>query len=285
MATAISVQALTKRFKNDVLANDNVSLDVPAGNVFGLLGPNGAGKTTLIRQLTGELLPTSGDLSVLGIDVLREPARAKSMMGIVPQESGPIGALLVREHLEIFGMLHGLSRKVALERAEILIDELELRAFLRRPTYQLSVGVVRKMLVGMAITSRPPVLVLDEPTTGLDPTSRLKVWSIIREHQRQGGTVLLTTHYMEEAEALCQQVAILGQGRILATGSVDEIRALSEHPSKATYTVEGETRTVFGHTQDEVLAEVKRLGAVEFSIGKATLEDLYLEITAQKTIA
>jgi ABC-2 type transport system ATP-binding protein len=139
--------------------------------------------------------------------------------------------------------------------------------------------MIRKLVVGMALIGRPRVLILDEPTTGLDPNSRREVWAIIRSHQRAGATVLLTTHYMEEAEALCSRVAIMALGRIVAVGSVEEIRSLCRNRFKATYEEEGEPRVIYGETHQDVVAEVEARGIIEYALTKTSLEDLYLELT------
>jgi ABC-type multidrug transport system ATPase subunit len=278
---AIEIRGLTKRYRTGVVANSAIDLDVLAGSVLGLLGPNGAGKTTLVRQLTGELLPTAGSIVVGGIDVARDPLRAKALMGVVPQEAGTFDVLKVEEHLLIFGRLHGLSRRAAHERADQMLLDLDLQAHRAKRSMELSGGLKRKLLVGMALMSRPPILVLDEPTTGLDPNARREVWSVVRSLRSEGATVLLTTHYMEEAEALCSRVAILGAGRILADGTVEEIRSLCRNRFKATYEEDGHTRTLYGGTHQAVVAEVERLGLTEYAVMKTSLEDLYIELTAK----
>jgi ABC-2 type transport system ATP-binding protein len=278
-APAIEIRGLTKRYKSGVVANDAIDLDVPRGIVFGLLGPNGAGKTTLIRQLTGELLPTSGEIRVAGIDAIQSPLRAKMLMGVVPQEAGTFNLLTPEEHLRIFGRLRGLNAATANERAEQLLSDLGLVDSRKQWSIRLSGGMKRKLLVGMGIIARPPLLILDEPTTGLDPTSRRAVWTMLQSLTSEGTTILLTTHYMEEAEALCDEVAIIGRGSILARGSVEEIRSLCRNRYKATYQDNGSSKTVYGETQTEVLSELETRGVVEFAVSTASLEDLYLELT------
>jgi ABC-2 type transport system ATP-binding protein len=220
---AISIRALTKRYKKGALANDAIDLDVPAGSIYGLLGPNGAGKTTLVRQLTGELLPTSGEITVAGVDVVRNPMAAKWLMGIVPQEAGTFEVVTTEDHLKLFGRLRGLGIGAARARAEQLMQQLDLLPHRDKQSRHLSGGLRRKLLVGMALVADPRVLVLDEPTTGLDPRSRREVWDLITSVRSTGATVLLTTHYMEEAEALCNQVAIIGEGRVLARGTAVQL--------------------------------------------------------------
>jgi len=201
-----------------VTALDGVDLEVDRGEVFGLLGPNGAGKTTQVRQITGELAPTSGSVRVLGVDVVREPQRAKGLMGVVPQEAVPYPHLNAREHLSLFGRLHGLSAGRARERAETLIEALGLQEHAKKPSIQLSGGLKRKLLVGNALVAEPPVLVLDEPTTGFDPGARRNAWEIVRNLAALRKTVFLTTHYMDEAQSLANRVAVISRGVIVAEG-------------------------------------------------------------------
>ena len=279
---AIDVRALTKRYRDRVLANDAITLAIPRGMVFGVLGPNGAGKTTLVRQITGELAPTSGNVLVHDTDVGREPLVAKALMGVVPQEASPYLHLTPMEHLELFGRLHGLRAAVARRRTAELVRALGLDGHARTPASRLSGGLKRKLLVANVLMAEPPVLVLDEPTTGLDPHSRREVWALLRSQRGRGTTVLVTTHYMEEAEALCDRVAIMGAGRILAMGTVDELRGLCRNRYKASFGDgnSSDRETVYAPTYDDVVSELARLGVHEYSIGKTTLEDLYLELTS-----
>jgi ABC-2 type transport system ATP-binding protein len=280
---AIEVRDLSKRYRGGNLANDRISLSIPRGTVFGLLGPNGAGKTTLVRQITGELTPTAGEIHIHGTDVLRHPLAAKALMGVVPQEASPYLHLRPDEHLMLFGRLHGLDRAAARRRAAELLTALGFSEHTRVPAERLSGGLKRKLLVGNALMAEPPVLILDEPTTGLDPHSRREVWALVRSQHGRGTTVLVTTHYMEEAEALCDQVAIIGGGRILAMGTVDELRSLCHNRYKATFGGEnGDKREMlYGSTYDDLVGDLARRGVQEYSIGKTTLEDVYLELTAR----
>jgi ABC-type multidrug transport system ATPase subunit len=280
---AVSVRALTKRYRKGVLANDAIDLEIARGRVFAILGPNGAGKTTLVRQITAELSPTSGEIDVLGVDVRRQPLRAKQLMGVVPQEALPYFHLRPREHLALFGRLHGLSSRAADARADELLDALGLRQHENKASRDLSGGLRRKLLVGIAMMAEPPLLVLDEPTTGLDPHSRREVWSLIRGLRDRGTTVLITTHYMDEAEELSDCVAVIGTGRILAQGTVDELRARCRNRYKGIFEdATGQRQTVYGVTQSQVLAQLEDAGVVEYSLMRASLEDLYLELTGQE---
>ncbi len=279
---AVEVRGLSKRYRRGIVANDGISLSIPAGMVFGLLGPNGAGKTTLVRQITGELASSAGEIRVHGTDVSREPQAAKALMGVVPQEASPYVHLRPGEHLSLFGRLHGLDRGTARRRAAELMAALGLSDHSRVPASQLSGGLKRKLLVGNALMAEPPVLILDEPTTGLDPHSRREVWALVRSQRLRGATVLVTTHYMEEAEALCDQVAVMGGGRILAVGTIEELRGLCRNRYKATFG-EGNGnhhQTLYGSTYEDLVSELAQRGIQEYTIGKTTLEDLYLELTS-----
>ena len=282
---AIEIRGLTKRYKGGVVANDGIDLSIPPGSIFGLLGPNGAGKTTLVRQLTGELLPTSGDLYVIGVDVLREPMKAKSLMGIVPQEALPFDIVTAEDHLRVFGRLHGLSWPATRERAVELLGELDLLSQRRTKAWHLSGGQRRKLMVGIALMASPPVLVLDEPTTGLDPRSRREVWKLIATAKATGATILLTTHYMDEAEALCNEIAFIARGRILALGTVEQIRAGCQNRFRATWDADGTQHAVLGPTQQHVVAKLEELGVLEYTLGRSTLEDIYLELTGEEVHA
>ncbi len=279
---AIEVRGLTKRYRKGPLANDAIDLTIPRGAVFGLLGPNGAGKTTLVRQMTGELTPTAGEIRVLGADVVQEPLRAKGLRGIVPQEANLLEHLTAREHLVFFSRLRGLGAPEAGMRADEAMAALGLTDHARQTPQQLSGGLKRKVMVGIALATRPPVLVLDEPTTGLDPHSRREVWALLRSLLRDGTTVLVTTHYMDEAEELCDTIAVIGSGRILAQGTIEELRGLCTNRYKAAFAGRnGGREIVYGRTHDEVVSQVADLGVQEYSLVRASLEDLYLELTGR----
>jgi ABC-type multidrug transport system ATPase subunit len=187
------------------------------------------------------------------------------------------------EHLTLFGRLHGLDRAAARRRAAELLAALGLGEHARVPALQLSGGLKRKLLVGNALVAEPPILILDEPTTGLDPHSRREVWGLLSSLRGQGTTILITTHYMEEAESLCDRVAVMGSGRILAQGTIEELRGLCRNRYKATYGEGNGTQrqTLYGSTYEEVAEELARQDVREYAIGKTTLEDLYMELTSR----
>jgi ABC-2 type transport system ATP-binding protein len=280
LTNAVTTRGLTKRYGSGVLANDDISLSVPAGSVLGLLGANGAGKTTLVRQITGELVPTAGEISVMGVDVVRDHARARGLMGVVPQEAQPYDHLRPAEHLAYFGRMRGMSRSAAARRAGELLDLLGLAQHSRQMARQLSGGLKRKLLVGVALVGDPAVLVLDEPTTGLDPHARREVWTLLQRLRRRGRTVIITTHYMEEAEELCDAVALIDAGRIRVQGTIEDLRGRCRNRYKATYENGRGREAVLGETSEAVLSELTRRGIEVFALGRTSLEDMYLELTA-----
>ena len=280
-APAIEVLKLNKKYSDGTWANRDIDLEVADGEVLAILGPNGAGKTTLVRQITTELLPTSGEIRVQGHDVKSEPTTVKALMGIVPQEANLYWGLSAWQHLRVFGKLRGLSRRDARARADELITELHLEEHKDKPTEQLSGGLRRRVFVGIASLARPSILVLDEPTTGLDPQSRRDLWSTINRYRDLGTTVLITTHYMEEAEALSDRVGIIHEGRLVALDTVDNLLAAQGLSVKATFRAEGESEptAIFGSDDRELVEKMRARGVKEFSIGRANLEDVYLAIT------
>ena len=287
-AEALVVRNLNKRYGNGIWANRDISLTAKAGEVLGILGPNGAGKTTLVRQITTELLLTSGDIHIFGGDVVADPLAAKALLGIVPQETTPFEYLSVRQHLTIFGRLRGLSAKNAERRTQELVADLDLVQHLNVPVENLSGGLRRRVLLGIAALARPPIMVLDEPSTGLDPRSRRDLWSAIRRYQDQRTTVLITSHYMEEAEALCDRVGIIQDGRLLALDTVANLRTDHGYEFKITYTCNGsmaEAQTLYGTDDTELVERVRAMGAHQYSVARTNLEDVYLALTGEKDVS
>src|ERR1039457_665037 len=213
----IHTEDLTKVYPDtDFAAVDRLNLDVTAGEIFGLLGPNGAGKTTTAGMLTTRVVPTSGRAFIAGIDVAAHPALAKQLSGIVSQQNTLDRQLTVWENLYFHGRLFGMGSKASRQTADELLDQFQLSKWAKASVYALSGGRARRLMGARAIFPRPSVLFLDEPTAGLDPQSRLALWEILGELNREGQTIMLTTHYMEEADQLCGRVAIMDHGRILA---------------------------------------------------------------------
>ncbi len=221
---AIAVEQLGKRF-GDVVAIDDVSFEVPAGTVFGLLGPNGAGKTTTIRVLSTILRPDSGRALVLGHDVVRHAREVRYEIGLAGQYAAVDPNLTGRENLRLIGRLTHMPRAEILPRAAHLLDLFELSDAADRPARGYSGGMRRRLDLAAALVHRPPVLFLDEPTTGLDPHSRRELWGMIRELVADGTTVLLTTQYLEEADQLAHRVAVIDGGRVIANDTPAALKA------------------------------------------------------------
>jgi ABC-2 type transport system ATP-binding protein len=221
---AIETDQLRKSF-GDVHAVDGVALRVPAGTVFGLLGPNGAGKTTIVRILTTLLNPDAGSARVAGLDVVREATALRSQIGLAGQYAAVDENLTGRENLEMVGRLYHLGGKAARQRADELLEEFALTDARDRLVRTYSGGMRRRLDLGAALVARPRVLFLDEPTTGLDPRSRLALWETIEASVAGGTTVLLTTQYLDEADRLAERIAVIDQGRVIAEGTPDELKA------------------------------------------------------------
>jgi ABC-2 type transport system ATP-binding protein len=212
----IRTEDLTKVYPGDIKAVDTLNLSISAGEIFGLLGPNGAGKTTTAGMLTTRVLPTSGKAFVAGIDVVAHPAVAKQVIGVVPQQNTLDRALTVWENLFYHGRFFGMSGKAARVAADELLEKFHLSNWGNASVYALSGGMAQRLMVARAIVHRPAILFLDEPTAGLDPQSRIALWEILGELHKEGQTILLSTHYMEEADQLCDRLAIMDHGHILA---------------------------------------------------------------------
>ena len=275
----IEVQNLNKRYKDGPHANQDISLTLNWGEALGVLGPNGAGKTTLVRQITTELLPTSGEVRVLGIDAVANPDDAKSRIGVVPQEARLFQGLSVYRHLRIFGVMRGLSRRDARERADELIEELDLTAHRDFTSERLSGGLRRRLLVGIAMMAQPDVLILDEPTVGLDVESRQRLWEVIQSYRQRDAAVLLTTHYMEEAETLCDRIGIIQDGRLISIDTIANLRASIGHEYKLVYETAEGRQTVYGNDESALAARVRAEGVDEYAVMRTSLEDVYLALT------
>jgi ABC-2 type transport system ATP-binding protein len=221
----IHTDELTKVYpRADFAAVDHLNLDVKTGEIFGLLGPNGAGKTTTAGILTTRVVPTSGRAFVGGVDVAAHPALAKQLSGIVSQQNTLDRQLTVWENLYFHGRLFGMGSSASRRIANELLEQFQLDRWAKASVYALSGGMAQRLMVARAIFHRPAVLFLDEPTAGLDPQSRLALWEILEQLNDDGQTILLTTHYMEEAEKLCDRVAIMDHGRILSLDTPDELK-------------------------------------------------------------
>jgi ABC-2 type transport system ATP-binding protein len=223
-AKGIVAEGLGKRF-GDLWALRELDLDVPAGSVLGLLGHNGAGKTTAVRILTTLAVPTTGSARVAGLDVVADAAAVRANIGLAAQAATVDGLLTARRNLELVGRLYHLPRAVARRRADELLERLDLADAADRLVKTFSGGMRRRLDLAATLVAIPPVLFLDEPTTGLDPHSRNELWALLRELVRDGATLLLTTQYLEEADRLADDIVVLDHGRTVAAGSPEELKA------------------------------------------------------------
>ncbi len=225
MTDVIRARGLVKHYGTEVRALDGLDLSVPQGTVLGLLGPNGAGKTTAVRILTTLLVPDAGTVEVAGVDVVADPKEARRRIGLSGQYAAVDEALTGYENLEMIGRLYRLGTKVAKARANELLERFELVEAGRRPVKTYSGGMRRRLDLAGALVAQPPVLFLDEPTTGLDPRGRTSMWDVIRELLSEGTTLLLTTQYLEEADLLADDIVVIDHGRAIAHGTANELKA------------------------------------------------------------
>lgn len=280
-SSVITCRNVSFSYPDGTRAADDINLEIKAGELFCLLGPNGAGKTTLIRQLTCDLAPSSGVIEIFDLDVTKHQAAAKSRLGIIPQNVGLFDALSVREHLKYFGPMKGLTRAETKVAATRVIEECELSEYVDKRASQLSGGQQRKVLLALALLADPDILVLDEPTVGLDPSARRNVWATIERQRAQGKTILLTTHYLDEAEHLATRLGFIDKGVLGEQGTLQELYA---RLGKSIRLVEQDADTaesLHTHLFDNV-AEAQKFAqsrALEsYSIGRVSLEDIYLRL-------
>jgi ABC-2 type transport system ATP-binding protein len=223
LSIAIQANNLVKKY-GEVIALDGLSLEVEQGTVFGLLGPNGAGKTTTVRVLTTLLSPDSGSAIVDGVDVLKDPVHAREIMGLSGQNASVDENLTGIENLIMLGRLFRLPKKEAVLRANDLLERFNLNDAAKRIVKTYSGGMRRRLDLAASLIAKPNILFLDEPTTGLDPRSRLMMWEVIQNLVNEGTTVLLTTQYLEEADQLAKKIAVIDKGKVIAQGSADELK-------------------------------------------------------------
>jgi len=219
----IVIENLTKKFE-DVTAIDGLSLEIEKGELFGLLGPNGAGKTTAIKVLCGLLEPTSGSAYVGGNDVRKETTKVKKLIGVCPQDTATYPFLSGRENVELFGNLHTMSKEKLKKNTDELLEKMSLSEDANRRLGKYSGGMKRRINLIMALVHDPEIAFLDEPTVAMDPQSRHAVWDFIRELKKRGKTIILTTHYMEEAEEICDRVGIIDHGKLIALGTPKQLK-------------------------------------------------------------
>jgi ABC-2 type transport system ATP-binding protein len=220
----ITTVGLKKTYPGGVAAVKGVDIEIMAGEIYGLLGPNGAGKSTTIGMLTTRVIPTGGTAMVGGVDVIRHPALAKQVIGVVPQTNTLDRAMSVLDNLVYHGRYFGMSTRDAKAAGAKMLETVRLSQWAKAPVASLSGGMAQRLMVARAILHRPQILFLDEPTSGLDPQSRLALWDILQELHAEGQTILLTTHYMEEADQLCNRVAIMDHGEILALDTPERLK-------------------------------------------------------------
>jgi ABC-2 type transport system ATP-binding protein len=219
---AITIEDLAKSFE-DVTAVDGISLMVTEGELFGLLGPNGAGKTTIINILCGLIQPTSGSCKVGNYDVQRQKSKVKELIGVCPQETAIYPYLTGLENVELFGNLYTMNKQTLETRRDMLLREMGLTPDAKRRAEKYSGGMKRRLSLVLSLIHDPRIAFLDEPTVAMDPQSRHAVWDFIKELKKQGKTIILTTHHMEEAEELCDRVGIIDHGKLIALGSPREL--------------------------------------------------------------
>jgi len=219
----IVIDKLVKKYE-DTIAVNGLSLEVKEGELFGLLGPNGAGKTTTINVLCGLLKPTSGSVSVGGYDVTKESFKIKELIGVCPQDTAVYSYLTGRENVELFGNLHTMPKDKIKKNSEELLNKLGLLEDANRRAGRYSGGIRRRLNIAMALVQDPKIVFLDEPTVGMDVQSRHAVWDFLREIKKRRKTIILTTHYMEEAEELCDRVGIIDHGKLIALGSPKQLK-------------------------------------------------------------
>ncbi|AKU18773.1 ATP-binding cassette domain-containing protein [Luteipulveratus mongoliensis] len=311
MTDAVRAEGLIKHYK-DVKAIDGVSLAVPEGTVLGMLGPNGAGKTTTVRVLTTLIRPDAGTATVAGADVINQPDQVRSKIGVSGQYAAVDEYLTGYENLEMVGRLYHLPASQARARARELLGEFRLEDAADRPAKTYSGGMRRRLDLAGALVARPPVIFLDEPTTGLDPRSRGDMWEVIEGLVSEGTSVLLTTQYLEEADRLADNIIVIDRGRIIAEGTADELKAqvggerltvtvaeperLRETAQTLSELGSGEaevndhTRTVIvpvtGGTQSLLLAvrqlDERSITVQDIGIRRPTLDDAFLSLTGHK---
>jgi len=306
---AVEARGLVKRFGSNH-AVDGVDLDVRAGMIYGVLGPNGAGKTTTIRMLATLLRPDAGSARIFGYDVVKDPQIVRQLIGVTGQYASVDESLSATENLVIFSRLLGLGRTEAKRKAEELLEEFGLTEAARRPLKNFSGGMRRRLDLAASLIAQPPLIFLDEPTTGLDPRTRAQMWVTIRRLVNTGSTVLLTTQYLDEADQLADRIAVIDRGSVVAEGTVDELKAsvgtsslhmrtqnpqdiedakvIVEQVLKARANVSAEAGKITAPMADADLVtdlliafRTKGIHLAEISVQKPTLDEVFLTITGQ----
>jgi ABC-2 type transport system ATP-binding protein len=301
--TAIQANHLVKKFSAITAVND-VSISVREGEIFGFLGPNGAGKTTTMRMLTGVLTPDSGTVLINDIDIHRHPLDAKMQMGVIPESSTVYGDLSAEQNLQLSGKMYGMPRALREERIEEILARVGLAEKRNIPVRTFSKGMKQRVSIGCAIIHRPKVLFLDEPTSGLDVQSRRLVIETIRDMNKQGSTIFLTTHNIEEANTLCQTVCILNKGKIVAQDSPERLKKMFDTTQSVEVSFDravtsdlfatdgilraepcGDKWRLYTDNPDRVLkyivglAESRSLGITSLTTSGPSLEEAFIQLT------
>jgi len=281
LGNIIEVRDLVVKF-GDFTAVDGISFDVKEGEIFGFLGPNGAGKTTSIRTITTLLKYASGSVSIDGHDTRNDYLEARKLIGIAQQHISLDKDLTVRQNLKHHAIMHKIPRKDIDRIVNETADILELGEFMDSKVMNLSGGWKRKASIVCAIIHQPKILLLDEPTAGLDTRSRYMLWDLVRMLNANGTTIFLTTHYIEEAESLCDRVAILDRGKLSAVGTIDDLRESIGKVTVDTSYDDGKRRLEYFDDIDSAKAFAQGLGDSMYNIRKTTLEDVFLKVTGNK---
>ena len=278
MDNIVEVKDLVVKF-GDFAAVNGISFDVKKGEIFGFLGPNGAGKTTTIRTVTTIQKFDSGSVYIDGHDIKSEYLEARKLIGIAQQHISLDKDLTVRQNLKHHAILHKIPRKDLDRKVKETADILELEEFMDHKVMDLSGGWKRKAAIVAAIIHDPKILLLDEPTAGLDTRSRHMLWDLVRMLNSKGTTIFLTTHYIEEAESLCDRVAIIDHGKLVAIGTIEELRDLIGKIAVETTDDEGKRKVLYFPTREEAKNYSDTLNDRMFSVRRTTLEDVFLELT------
>jgi len=309
LETAIETQNLKKYF-GDIHAVDGIDLKIPKGSLFGVLGPNGAGKTTTIRMLSTILHPTSGDAKVLGFDITKEASEIKRRIGLCPQELVIYPRLTARENIHLIAQMHGMAKKDYKERTDDLLGKMNLLDRANSLVKGFSGGMKRRVNVLMAVVHEPELLFFDEPTAGLDPQSRRVVWDFIRDFQERESTIILTTHNMEEADDLSDELVIIDHGKIITQGTPDELKGKLGEGDILEFKIEeidqrdeiinraktldfvrwgkpvGKHRIVLnaldGLRRVSEIMDVVKVKMEDISVRKNTLEDVFIDLTGRR---
>lgn len=305
-APVITAQKLTKKY-GDFTAVDGIDFEVAPGESFGLLGPNGAGKSTTMRMVGAVSTRTSGDLQILGLDPNDHGPDIRSQLGVVPQQDNLDQELRVRDNLLVYGRYFGLPRSVIAERADALLEFAQLADRTKAKVDDLSGGMKRRLTIARALINEPRILLLDEPTTGLDPQARHILWDRLFRLKEQGTTLVLTTHYMDEAEQLCDRLVVVDKGRIMAEGSpaalireysskeVLEVRFGSDKNAEAAERLKGigerlevlpDRILVYSANGEAELERITHLGLEPITslVRRSSLEDVFLRLTGRSLI-